>query len=276
MSDQSETTAPRVLVTRPAAQASIWVRDLVGQGIDAVALPLIHIVPTASPPQLDAVWSGLDRFKLVMFVSPNAVEQFFATVSPPRWPAHVLAASPGPGTSASLRAFGVPAQAVIEPGFEAPQFDSEALWQQLRQRDWRGAHVLMVAGEGGRDWLAQQLLACGAQVEHCHVYRRVAPVWSPSALALVQRALDHPGEHLWFFSSSEAVVQLTSRFSPPLWSSSQALATHPRIAQTAVDAGFAAVTSCRAHLDAVVACIQSLSAFRKSTSFSSTSPTRSQ
>ncbi|MFM8899995.1 MAG: uroporphyrinogen-III synthase [Burkholderiales bacterium] len=266
----------RVLVTRPAAQASTWVRDLLGQGVDAVALPLIDIVRIATPLQLDAAWAGLHRFKLVMFVSPNAAAQFFATPSHQPWPAQVLAASPGPGTSTSLRAVGVPAGCVIEPASDAPQFDSEALWQQLKQHNWRGARVLVVAGEGGRDWLAQQLRACGAEVEQFPVYRRAPAVWAPPSLLLAQQALDHPDEHLWFFSSSEAIAQLIERFPQPLWARSQALTTHPRISQAAVHAGFASVTSCRAHFDAVVGCIQSLDIQRSPRLSLSMPPTRSQ
>jgi uroporphyrinogen-III synthase len=267
---------PRVLVTRPAAQAATWVNDLAQHGVDAVALPLIDIVPLADEAQLHAAWAALARYKLVMFVSPNAAAQFFATQAPTSWPRHVLAASPGPGTSASLRAFGVPADCIMEPASDAPQFDSEALWQRLQQLDWREAKVLVVAGQGGRDWLAQQLKHCGAQVESLIVYRRAPAQWTPQALALAEQALSDPSNHLWFFSSSEAVAQLLQRFSPPSWIRSQALATHPRIAQTASDAGFSKVVTCRANFDAVLACIQSASVHGVTHCLLSTTPTHPQ
>jgi uroporphyrinogen-III synthase len=276
MQFSSTSASPRVLVTRPLAQANTWVKDLTAQGVDAVALPLIDIVPLANEPHVTAAWEGLADDNLVMFVSPNAAEHFFAPASRGVWPQHVLAASPGPGTSASLRAFGVPPECIIEPAFDAPQFDSEALWQQLQLHDWRQARVLVVAGEGGRDWLAQQFKQAGARVDHLLVYRRGPPQWTSHLLGLAEQALSSPGDHLWFFSSSEAVRQLLRRFPSPCWGQSRALATHPRIAQAAIDAGFSQVTTSRANFEAVLACIQSLGNSAASSHQSITPPTRSQ
>jgi uroporphyrinogen-III synthase len=250
--------SPRVLVTRPAAQANTWVNDLIAHGVDAVALPLIDIVPLSHEAHLSAAWANIGDYKLVMFVSPNAAGHFFASASRGVWPQHVLAASPGPGTSASLRALGVAPQCITEPAFDAPQFDSEALWQQLQPHDWREARVLVVSGEGGRDWLAQQLQQAGARVDPLVVYRRAPPLWTPHLLQLAAQALSSPGDHLWFFSSSKAVEQLLRRFPSPLWTKSRALTTHPRIAQAAADAGFSNVIASRANFDAVLACIQSV------------------
>ena len=241
-----------------------------------MALPLIDIVPLADEIQLHAAWAALAGYKLVMFVSPNAATQFFATRAPTTWPTQVWAASPGPGTSATLRAFGVPAGCIVEPDRDAPQFDSEALWQQLQPRDWREARVMVVAGKGGRDWLAQQLSRAGAHIDHLIVYRRAPTNWTSQALALAEQALRSPTNHLWFFSSSEAVAQLLQRFPQPSWIQSQALATHPRIAQAASGAGFSKVITSRANFDAVLACIQSCSGHGVADPFSPTPPTLSQ
>ncbi len=268
--------SPRVLVTRPAAQAETWVQDLIAHGVDAVALPLIDIVPLADEVVLAAAWARLVDYKLVMFVSPNAAVHFFTATCRGVWPKQVLAASPGPGTSASLRAFGVGQQCIIEPSFDAPQFDSEALWRQLQPHDWHAAHVLVVSGEGGRDWLAQQLQQAGARVDSLVVYRRAPPQWTPQCLDLTEQALGSPGDHVWFFSSSEAIGQLLRRFPPPCWTHSQALATHPRIAQAAADAGFSKVTTSRANFETVLACIQSLGTLGVSSHPSPTPSTRSQ
>src|SRR5207253_9162201 len=113
----------------------------------------------------------------VVFVSPNAAQQFFALQPSGRagWPAGVVAAAVGPGTSAVLREGGVPVQALVEPAAEAARFDSEALWAQLAAREWSGRSVLVVRGDGGREWLADTLRAHGASVDFVAAYRRVAP-----------------------------------------------------------------------------------------------------
>jgi uroporphyrinogen-III synthase len=250
----------RVLVTRPAAQAAAWVRSLAGHGIDAVALPLIDIVPPADLAAVQDAWRSLPGRRLVVFVSPNAAEQFF--VHGPQgtaWPPQVQAGSVGPGTTQVLLQLGVPAPCVVEPAADAVQFDSEALWQRLQTQSWQGASVLVVRGDGGRDWLADTLRRQGAQVSFVAAYRRVAARFDDIDLReRLDAALAQPREHLWFFSSSEAIEHLVQARPQAAWRDACAIATHPRIAQRARDAGFAAVHETRPTLEAVVACIQSL------------------
>ena len=139
----------RVLITRPRAQADPLVTELRAGGIDAVALPLIDIAPAADPLAVRQAWDRLPACALAMFVSANAVLHFMRLrPAQAAWPAGVLAGSTGPGTSAALREAGVPPSLLVEPA--GAVFDSEALWQRLRDRDWMGRQVLVVRGEGGR------------------------------------------------------------------------------------------------------------------------------
>lgn len=259
----------RVIVTRPAAQAVSWVQSLERHGIPAVALPLIDIAPATDPDPLIEAWRHLGDARLVMFVSANAVEHFFALRpgSPP-WPTGVQAASPGPGTTRALRQAGVPAWQIVEPAPDSAQFDSESLWERLRDQDWHGAPVRIVRGDGGRDWLADTLRAQGAAVSFVSAYRRCAPSWDEPAQSLLDQALAQPAEHLWFFSSSESIDHLMSHLTnqPPrpqpagpakLPAGARALATHPKIARRAEEAGFAPVWRSLPTLADVVACIQS-------------------
>jgi len=249
----------RILVTRPAAQAVEWVRDLRAQRLDAVALPLIAIAAVDAPAALHAEWQALAERRLVVFVSPNAVQHFFAQrPAGVAWPASTCAGSPGPGTTRALTALGVPAAQVVEPAADAAQFDSESLWAQLQAHDWQGASVLVVRGDGGRDWLADTLRRHGAQVAHLAVYHRVVPCFDAAEQALLQTALAAPASHLWFFSSSEAIANLEALVPPDTdWAPSRAIGTHPRIVARARESGFAQVLEARPSLAAVVACIQS-------------------
>jgi len=249
---------PRILVTRPAAQAAVWVDRLRATGIDAEALPLIAIVPVADRDQLTAAWTGLSARRLVVFVSSNAVVHFFAARSPGlAWPAGVVAAAPGPGTADALRESGVPQAAIVAPASDAQQLDSESLWARLQGRDWRGASVLIVSGEGGRDWLAERLRQAGATVESLPAYRREAPVFAgDSALCLTQALAD--AAVVWLFSSAEAIANLERAAGAGRFARSRAVATHPRIAERARAAGFGRVVEAGPRFDAVVACIQSI------------------
>jgi uroporphyrinogen-III synthase len=249
----------RLIVTRPAAQAAEWVEALHLHGVDAVALPLIGIFPPRDAAPVGAAWNRLATQRLVMFVSPNAAEQFFA-LRPAGldWPPATLAGSPGPGTSRVLRALGVPGACIAEPRSDAAQFDSESLWEQLRGRDWHDAEVLIVRGESGRDWLADRLREAGARVGFVTAYERAAPVLAAADREMLNAALAEPAGHAWMFSSSESIDQLLALAPSVDWRHARALATHPRIAARAREAGFGAVHECRPALDAVVACLQSI------------------
>jgi uroporphyrinogen-III synthase len=251
----------KVLVTRPADQAAEWVARLRARAVDAAELPLIGIAAPADPAGVSLAWSGLVQQRLVVFVSPNAAQQFFALrPAGAVWPESVDAASPGPGTSGVLERLGVPRARVVEPASDAPQFDSEALWAQLQSRNWTGASVLIVRGDGGREWLADTLRGRGARVGYVSAYRRAAPQLAPIEEDRLQAALRAPRQHLWLFSSSEAIDHLQHLAPAAAWGEARALATHPRIAESARSAGFGTVHECRPAMDAVVACIQSIEA----------------
>ena len=259
----------RVLVTRPREQADDWVDALAAHGFDAVALPLIAIGPPPDRAAVERAWATLAERRLAVFVSPNAATAFFAAApSGARWPDGVRAAAPGPGTVEALRALGVPASAIDAPDAAAAQFDSEALWDRLSAADWRGASVLLVRGASGREALAEQLRGAGATVEAVVAYSRSTPRLDAAERARLDAALAAPADHVWLFSSAEAIDRLQeivgdARLAPPAaahvdWSAARAVCTHPRIAARARKLGFGQVDEARATLDAVVGCIQSI------------------
>ena len=248
----------RLIVTRPAAQAQGWVQVLSDLGLQAQALPLIAIAPAPDLAAVQAAWGRLGKLALVMFVSANAVHQFFAArPAQVHWPEGLVAASTGPGTSAALRAQGL--TQVVEPAPDAGQFDSEALWARLAPQDWNGAQVLVVRGEDGRDWLADRFSSSGAQVEFVAAYRRLPPHWSAQEQDLLAQALAAPDRHLWLFSSSQAIAHLRGLVPLADWSTSAAVASHPRMVQAARDAGFGRVDLIAPSPQAVAEAVRALS-----------------
>ena len=158
------------------------------------------------------------------------------------WPAHAWAAATGPGTVAALRECGVPAECIVAPASDAAQFDSEALWSAISAWPWTARPVWIVRGNGGRDWLGQQLRGAGADVRVVQSYVRVAPALTADERALVAQALAEPVRWIWMFSSSEAIDHLQALAPDARWSAGRALASHPRIAERATALGFGAVT----------------------------------
>lgn len=252
------TTSASVLVTRPSAEAQAWVDRLQAQGLRAEAMPLLDISPLLAPAELAGWWQRLPQFEALMFVSGNAVNHFFQGWLGP-WPSGVRCLAPGPGTGAVLRGHGVPAHLIDEPAADAPQFDSQALWRAVGGPHWQGRRVLLVRGRSGppaaaasRNWLVEQLEQAGATVEAVSVYERRAPQFSGAQLERMRQACVDGS--IWLFSSSEAIAHLPAGLD---WRQARALATHPRIAQAAQEAGFVRVIQSRPALPEVLASIKS-------------------
>lgn len=250
----------RVIVTRPATEAAEWVRGLGARGFDAVALPLIEIREAIDTAPLRAAWSRIGRYRAVMFVSANAVRAFFAA-RPADVPFHARAWATGSGTRAALQAIGV--ADIDAPSADAPQFDSEALWDVVQAQCGRGDHVLIVRGGEagleaamGRDWLAERLAARGVQADQVLAYVRARP-----SLTAAQRQLAASAGHdgsVWLLSSSQAIVNLCECLPGVDWSAARAVATHPRIAEAARAAGFGVVCVSRPPMEAVIGVLESL------------------
>lgn len=250
----------RLILTRPRAQAEDWVQRLAALGVRTEVLPLLEIAPLDPAPARQA-WERLadpQGLALLMFVSPNAVQHFFAARPDGlAWPAQTLAATVGPGSAQALLAHGVPAACLRQPPSDAPSLDSEHLWPILATDDWSGRRVLLVRGDGGREWLADRLRDAGASVEAVSVYRRQAPRWTAQEQTLLDDALRAPQAYVWLFSSAEAIDHLPALAAPGAdWSRSRAIATHERIAERARRLGVGHVVLTRPDAAAIARALQ--------------------
>lgn len=265
-----------VVVTRPEREAAVWVSALAAHGFAPVALPLMAFGPPADMAALQACRQRLADYSAVMFVSPQAVHAFWPVSA---WPHGVRCWAPGPGTARALRQLGIAENAIDQPAADAVQFDSEALWPVVCAQLQPGARVLVVRGEqaaapvvppapgdvsvsparpnqgSGREWLAQQCEQAGAQVDFCVAYGRGMPVWTAQQHAQADRALADGA--IWLLSSSESVGHLKQLQPVSNWVGARALATHPRIAASALAMGFAEVRMARPALVDVLSTLAS-------------------
>ena len=242
----------RVVVTRPAADAAQWLDALRAQAFDAIALPLIDIGPAPDIAPLQQAWGRIDSYRAAMFVSANAVRSFFkaklagTSFSPRAW-------ATGAGTHAALVESGLAAAQIDSPTADAARFDSEALWDVVEPQCDGGGRVLIVRGGEGRDWLEQRLAGKGVAIETVVAYSRRRPRWTQREIDLAASA----ASDAWIFSSSEAIANLRELLPAQSWRAARAVATHPRIAQAARDAGFGVVCESRPPLTDVIAALES-------------------
>lgn len=270
---------PTVVVTRPAGQSRQLTEALLAAGVDVLSFPLLAIGPAADEGPLRDALSHLEDYALAVFVSPNAITHALDAlaqvqgVAVAAWPASVPIAVVGPASVAALaeRGIAAPAYRVIAPAgasadtgqgaganpadplhHDEPEsnggsrFDSEALWAQLDPASLAGRRVLIVRGNGGRDWLADQLRGAGAVVEPVEAYHRSMPLPGAMQWHAVRESLK-PGAapHAWLLTSSEAVRNLDTLAREHLDDAelarlheTQCIAPHARIVEQAATLGF--------------------------------------
>lgn len=274
---QGHARRPTLVVTRPREDAEVWMAALSERGWPVQSLPLIDIAEPASPDARAALtrarlqWPDFDA---LMFVSAAAVRHFFsgADASEAAVAARTRFWAPGPGTARELvkvlQRLGLPPDRVDSPTADAPQFDSEHLWPQVQWQMGPGRRLLIVRGGSpdqtaaaagdlagqGRDWLVRRCRERGALVQACMAYERRPPRWDDASRDLVRANLG--GGQVWLFSSSEAVGNLQQVWPRFDATGTTALATHPRIAAAAREAGFGPVHVSRPALPDVLAALE--------------------
>ena len=223
-----------ILLTRPWAESAQLALELAPLRADCVVFPSLEIRP--SGPGVDGLGriDTLERYALAVFVSVNAVRCGLDAVHARRaWPRETQVAAVGAAT----------ARALIEAGFErvlTPEsgHDSEALLAHPSLGALRGARILVVRGEGGREHLAGVLRARGAQVDYLEVYRRAVPESDPGP---VRRLLAEGCVRAVVAASAEGVrnlLQMLGTDAVDMVRALPLLVHHPRIAQAASALGF--------------------------------------
>ena len=253
-----------LIVTRPSGQATGLIEALQNaiaelpitqQPQSIVPLPLLTIAPKSDSSLPTAIQSALQTADLAVFVSPNAIECTMRLLGD-AWQSiatHVIPIGVvGQSSRDALHRHGVG----IEPGSPTPiwmphnpaESDSEGLWSAIKDHfpNWTGLKVVLFRGDGGREWLAEQLQSVGAQVEATAVYSRIplsesSPQWDKALNANTDDAL-------WILTSSEAVrhlgTVLKQQGRQDYLASASALCPHHNIARTAKEIGFKTVLEC--------------------------------
>lgn len=250
-----------VVITRPLAQAEPLARRIAAIGRDAVVFPLLEIHPLADQSRLHATMQALDRYALVAFVSPNAIDAAFMHLD--RWPAGVPIAVMGEGSRAALLRHGKTTDdATIISTIDPNRTDSQTLLDVLDLEALKGRDVLIIRGETGRELLADALRERGGHVEQLPAYRRVAPVLDQAGRERLLSLLDRSCE--WVITSSEALrilVQLTRDAAHDAGvvklQQQHLLVPHVRIAETAKALGFIDILQTASGDEPLIAALQS-------------------
>jgi uroporphyrinogen-III synthase len=169
----------KVLVTRPQAQAQDLCASIEALGGKAITFPTIEIefIPKAEWAEID-----VSHADWLVFVSRNAVAGFVAEQGAD-FITQQKTAAVGAGTAAAMKQAGLPV--TLQPALSN---GSEGLLSLSEWQDLSNQHVVIVRGEGGREFLADTLRQRGASIDYIEVYRRTIPACDAAAEQLALSA----------------------------------------------------------------------------------------
>ena len=179
--------APGVLVTRPAHQSAALIEQIRHLGLNAIPCPVIQIHET--PP--DLTHFRLEQYQIIIFISANAVEIGLKYLKNLDKIPEIQICAIGRQTTRRLIDHGIDEVIQAETGF-----NSEALLNlaSLSRANINQQNILIVRGQGGREYLADELRHRGARVDYLEVYQReiastdVEPVirlWSEGKINII-------------------------------------------------------------------------------------------
>jgi uroporphyrinogen-III synthase len=213
-----------VAITRPVDQAKKLSQLIQEAGGTVIPFPLIEIVPLNDYSLFEHVISDLTPYHWVIFISSNAVQNGMPRIVKSGIAAHLKFAAIGPVTAQELKQFG--AKDVLIP---ENRFDSESLLALPEMQDMNNKKVLIVRGVGGRDVLAETLIARGAEVTFAECYQRINPQTNTNLLA---EAWQKKQLHAIVVTSSEAMRHLLDLAGDTSWLKQVTICVnHARIAE---------------------------------------------
>ncbi|NWL79380.1 uroporphyrinogen-III synthase [Pseudomonas taiwanensis] len=236
-------TGWRLLLTRPVEECEALAAALAEQQVFSSSLPLLAIEPLETSPEQHRLILQLDRYCAVVVVSKPAARLGLDLIDRywPKPPANQHWFSVGAATGALLEDHGLPVS------WPAVGDDSEALLalpQLAGALSVQDPRVLIMRGEGGRDFLADRLRGQGVAVDYLELYRRCLPDYPAGTLA---HRVESERLNGLVVSSGQGLENL-QRLAGAAWPELTRLTLFvpsPRVAEQAVETGAKNVVDCR-------------------------------
>jgi len=240
-----------VLVTRPANQNQHLIELIEAAGNKAIAFPTLEIKPPRNNTTLARIIGELDKFSIIIFISPNAVEYAVKEIHKleKKIPQHVKLACIGAGSAKALNESGY--DDIITP---TEKYNSECLLQHPELQEVAEKNIVIFRGDGGRELLKQTLIKRKADVVYGECYRRTKPDTGNTTL---MRALDEDAIDVITATSAKAVrnlCEMTDNQALPGLKEIPVVVASPRIAEVCQQLGFRndVIVSINASDDAMV------------------------
>jgi len=171
MSSNNTLAGKTIIVTRPMAQAQNIFEILEARQADVIHFPVISISDADDIEHAKQYLSKLTNYHIVIFISANAVHYAMKTAQEQAIDfKNATLAAVGPATKAALENHGC--EVAITP---SSGYTSEALLSDPALQDIEQKNILIIRGQGGREYLGQTLESRKAQVSYAEIYQRKLP-----------------------------------------------------------------------------------------------------
>ncbi|MFK5894069.1 MAG: uroporphyrinogen-III synthase [Pseudomonadota bacterium] len=247
---------PLIINTRPVRQAEALTKLLQKNDYEVVELPLIEIKDNVSDVNLHQLRTQIEKADLLIFISANAVIFYFKHFS-------LVASSQeekgnsilnntsvaviGKSTAEVFAQYaGRKADIIPDSGSDSESLLVQPCLNQLISQQGNKTNILIVRGQGGREFLAKQLRLKNAIVDYLEVYRRECPIYDESFL---HNLWPCNGSNRWnskaigfmIITSGESLdnlLQLTKKIEPSLILETNLLVIHKKIQKKSIQYGF--------------------------------------
>ncbi|MBR5458569.1 MAG: uroporphyrinogen-III synthase [Burkholderiaceae bacterium] len=228
-----------VILMRPGAANDRLAGRLNNLGMNVWKWPAFTILPPEDSERVQQRLNHLECFDMVMLASPAAVAA--AAVHVRKWPEHITLATIGQGTARAIRAVWGEDTHIVAPAGDSTDSGSEKLFQILKEQGFP-ARVLIVRGQVGREWLREQLIAHGTDVEVLPAYQRAPLELTTEQLSQLRSSLMGPSPIIYVTSTDAVGVLLHAvkgiRGAREWILKGDAITIHPRPQAQLVDVGF--------------------------------------
>lgn len=236
-------TAWRLLLTRPAEECVALAATLAEVGVHSASLPLLSIEPLPEAPEQHAMMLELDRYCAVVVVSKPAARLGIEWLDRywPQPPSDQPWFSVGAATGAILEGHG------LDVSWPETGDDSEALLALPRLSQALAVpnpRVLILRGEGGREFFAETLRDRGVQVDFLELYRRNLPSYPSGALPATVEAERLNGLVVSSGQGLQSLRELAADAWPELVELTLFVPS-PRVAEMARQLGAKRIVDCR-------------------------------
>lgn len=226
-----------VLITRPGERGELLASTLTQHGFAVEPLEVLTLQPEPEDATLRSLWLDFDQFQKVIVISPFAAECLEQSLDRywPQLPVGIDYYSVGRGTASVLyQQLGV---RVRLPEAAHNEDTSEALLALPSLQRVDQQKILIVAGKGGRDLLADTLRERGARVTRAAVYQRI---YRPPDVAGIARLTS--GNYQALIVTSGELLQHLAKWANQAALNQPLIVSSHRLATLAAGLGFRATT----------------------------------